>query len=168
MNDFIDPDASEVTINKKTELPLVWFLPLIALLVSGWLIAKSYNEKGPVITISFPTAEGLEVDKTKIRYLNVEIGKVTAISISDDLKTILVTAQMNSTAASYLNKNTSFWVVRPQVGLGGISGLGTLLSGPYIAIKPGDGSRERSFYRTDHPALVKTQCRRYAIHTGNQ
>ena len=92
MNDFIDPDASEVTINKKTELPLVWFLPLIALLVSGWLIAKSYNEKGPVITISFPTAEGLEVDKTKIKYLNVEIGKVTAISISDDLKTILITA----------------------------------------------------------------------------
>ncbi|MGZ5059862.1 MAG: MlaD family protein, partial [Methylobacter sp.] len=121
MNDFIDPDVSEVTINKKTELPLVWLLPLIALLVSGWLIAKSYSEKGPVITISFPTAEGLEVDKTKIKYLNVEVGKVTAITISDDLKTILITAQMNSNAANYLNKNTSFWVERPQVGLGGIS-----------------------------------------------
>lgn len=155
MNDFIDPDASEVTINKKTELPLVWFLPLIALLVSGWLIAKSYNEKGPVITISFPTAEGLEVDKTKIKYLNVEVGKVTAISINDDLKTILITAQMNSTAASYLNKNTSFWVVRPQVGLGGISGLGTLLSGPYIAIKPGDGSREDHFTGLTTAPLLK-------------
>ncbi|MGZ4969915.1 MAG: MlaD family protein, partial [Methylobacter sp.] len=145
MNDFIDPDVSEVTINKKTELPLVWLLPLIALLVSGWLIAKSYSEKGPVITISFPTAEGLEVDKTKIKYLNVEVGKVTAITISDDLKTILITAQMNSNAANYLNKNTSFWVERPQVGLGGISGLGTLLSGPYIAIKPGDGVKEDHF-----------------------
>lgn len=155
MNDFIDPDASEVTINKKYELSLVWFLPLIALLVSGWLIAKSYNEKGPVITISFPTAEGLEVDKTKIKYLNVEIGKVTAISISDDLKTILVTAQMNSTAASYLNENTSFWVVRPQVGLGGISGLGTLLSGPYIAIRPGDGSREDHFTGLTTAPLLK-------------
>lgn len=158
MNDFIDPDASEVTINKKTELPLVWFLPLIALLVSGWLIAKSYNEKGPVITISFPTAEGLEVDKTKIRYLNVEIGKVTAISISDNLKTIVVTAQMNSTAAGYLNKNTRFWVVRPQVGLGGISGLGTLLSGPYIAIKPGDGSQEDHFTGLTTPPLLKNDA----------
>jgi len=158
MNDFIDPDASEATINKKTELPLVWFLPLIALLVSGWLIAKSYNEKGPVITISFPTAEGLEVDKTKIKYLNVEIGKVTAISISDDLKTILITAQMNSTASGYLNKNTSFWVVRPQVGLGGISGLGTLLSGPYIAIKPGDGARENHFTGLTTPPLLKNNA----------
>ncbi len=158
MNDFIDPDASDATINKKTELPLVWFLPLIALLVSGWLIAKSYNEKGPVITISFPTAEGLEVDKTKIKYLNVEIGKVTAISISDDLKTILITAQMNSTASGYLNKNTSFWVVRPQVGLGGISGLGTLLSGPYIAIKPGDGAKENHFTGLTTPPLLKNNA----------
>ncbi len=169
MNDFIDPDASEVTINKKTELPLVWFLPLIALLVSGWLITKSYNEKGPVITISFPTAEGLEVDKTKIRYLNVEIGKVTALSISDDLKTILVTAQMNSTAADYLNQNTNFWVVRPQVGLGGISGLGTLLSGPYIAIKPGDGSREDHFTGLTTPPVLKhnAEGRYFTLETNN-
>ncbi|WP_432745475.1 MlaD family protein [Methylobacter sp. G7] len=169
MNDFIDPDASEVTINKKTELPLVWFLPLIALLVSGWLIAKSYNEKGPVITISFPTAEGLEVDKTKIRYLNVEIGKVTAISISDNLKTILITAQMNSAAAGYLNKNTSFWVVRPQVGLGGISGLGTLLSGPYIAIKPGDGNKEDHFTGLTTPPLLKNDAEgsHFILETNN-
>lgn len=169
MNDFIDPDASEVTINKKTELPLVWFLPLIALLVSGWLIAKSYNEKGPVITISFPTAEGLEVDKTKIRYLNVEIGKVTAISISEDLKTILITAQMNSSAAGYLNKNTSFWVVRPQVGLGGISGLGTLLSGPYIAIKPGEGSREDHFAGLTTPPSLKNSAEgsHFILETNN-
>ncbi|MFI3186336.1 MAG: MlaD family protein [Methylococcaceae bacterium] len=156
MNDFTDPlDTSEVSINKKSELPLVWFLPLIALLVSGWLIAKSINEKGPVITISFPTAEGLEVDKTKIKYLNVEIGKVTAISINEDLKTILITAQMNNAADRYLNKNTSFWVVRPQVGLGGISGLGTLLSGPYIEIKPGNGSREEHFAGLATTPLLK-------------
>ena len=169
MNDFIDPDASEVTINKKTELPLVWFLPLIALLVSGWLMVKSYNEKGPVITISFPTAEGLEVDKTKIKYLNVEVGKVTAISISDDLKTILITAQMNSTAAGYLNKNTSFWVVRPQVGLGGISGLGTLLSGPYIAIKPGDGSNEDHFTGLTTPPSLKNNAEgtHFILETNN-
>jgi paraquat-inducible protein B len=159
MNDFIDPiESSEVILDKKTELPLVWLLPLIALLVSGWLIAKSVNEKGPVITINFPTAEGLEVDKTKIKYLDVEIGKVTAISINDDLKTILITAQMSSTATGYLNKNTSFWVVRPQVGLGGISGLGTLLSGPYIEIKPGDGIREEHFTGLTTPPFLKNNA----------
>lgn len=169
MSDFIDPDVSEATINKKIELPLVWFLPLIALLVSGWLIAKSYSEKGPVITISFPTAEGLEVDKTKIKYLNVEVGKVTAITIGEDQKTIELTAQMNSSAAGYLNKNTSFWVVRPQVGLGGISGLSTLLSGPYIELKPGDGPKEHRFVGLSSPPLLKNNVEGtyYILETNN-
>jgi paraquat-inducible protein B len=148
-------NATEVSLNKKTELPLIWFLPLIAMLVSGWLIYKSISEKGPSITISFPTAEGLEVDKTKIRYLDVEVGKVTAISINADMKTILVTAQMNSDSANYLNKNTVFWVVRPQVGLGGVSGLGTLLSGAYIEIKPGDGASESHFTGLSVPPLLQ-------------
>jgi paraquat-inducible protein B len=162
-------DTADVTLNKKSEFPLVWLLPLCALLVSGWLVYKSVSEKGPVITISFPTAEGLEVDKTKIRYLDVEVGKVTAISINNDLKTILVTAQMNSNAEDYLNKNTLFWVVRPLVGLGGISGLGTLLSGPYIEIKPGDGPSSEHFTGLTLPPLLKNgaQGRQFVLETNN-
>ena len=119
MNDFIDPpyEADDVSINKKREFQLVWLLPLCALLVSGWLIYKAVSEKGTVITINFPTAEGLEVDKTKIKYLDVEIGKVTAITIRQDLKTIEVTAQMNKDTDAYLTKNTQFWVVRPHLPL---------------------------------------------------
>jgi paraquat-inducible protein B len=149
-------DATDVTLNKKTELPLIWFLPVLALLVSGWLIYKSISEKGPIITIRFPTAEGLEVDKTRIRYLDVEVGKVTAININDDMKTIMVTAQMNSGAESYLKKHTRFWVVRPQVSLGGVSGLGTLISGAYIEIKPGNGPREWDFIGLTTPPLIKS------------
>ena len=131
-----DYDTSDISLNQKSELSFIWFLPIIAVLVSGWLIYKSFSEKGVIVTIDFPTAEGLEVDKTKIKYLDVEVGKVTAISINSDMKTIVVTAQMNASATHYLNKNSLFWVVRPQVGLGGISGLGTLISGAYIEIKP--------------------------------
>ncbi len=170
MNDFIDPyDTSDADVNKKSTLPLVWLLPLIALLVSGWLISKAMLEKGPVITIEFPTAEGLEVDKTKIKFLDVEIGKVTAISINDNLKTIIVTAQMNSSAAHYLNKNTSFWVVRPQVGLGGISGLNTLLSGSYIEIKPGDGEEQNHFTGSiNAPQLeINAQGKQFILETSN-
>ncbi|WP_020161131.1 MULTISPECIES: PqiB family protein [Methylobacter] len=170
MNNFNDSyDAADVALHQKSELPLVWFLPIIALLVSGWLIYKASMEKGPVITITFPTAEGLEVDKTKIRYLDVEVGKVTAISINDDNKTIRVTARMNSTAAGYLKENTSFWVVRPQVGLGGVSGLGTLLSGPYIGIKPGDGRKQEHFTGLIAPPPLKTDVEgtQFILETSN-
>ena len=101
--------ADDITLSKKPDLPLVWFLPIVALLVSAWLIYKSASEKGEVITIDFPTAEALDVDKTKIRYLDVDVGKVTDISINEDLKTIRVSAQMNSNATGYLKEGTSFW-----------------------------------------------------------
>jgi len=170
MNNFTDPyDAEDVTINRKSSLPLVWFLPLIALIVSGWLIYKAVSEKGPVVTISFPNADGLEVDKTKIKYLDVDVGKVTAINISDDLKSIWVTAQMNSGAEAYLKQQTLFWVVRPHVGLGGVSGLGTLLSGPYIGIKPGGGSWQTRFTGLVSPPLLKSNAegRQFMLETNN-
>lgn len=164
-----DYSAAPLALNKRRELPLVWILPIVALLVSVWLVAKSIHEKGPVITIRFPTAEGLEVDKTKIRFLNVEIGKVTAITIDEDLKTILVTAQMQHSAEDYLNEHTQFWVVRPQIGLGGVSGLGTLLSGAYIEIQPGDGpGRSRFDGLPNPPALKHNQNGRYfALETND-
>ncbi|MEQ1636889.1 MAG: MlaD family protein [Methylococcales bacterium] len=159
-----DYNAAPLSLNKRRELPLVWILPIIAFLVSVWLVAKSIHEKGPVITIRFPTAEGLEVDKTKIRFLNVEIGKVTAITIDQDLKTILVTAQINHSAEDYLHEHTQFWVVRPQIGLGGVSGLGTLLSGAYIEIQPGDGDDQSNFTGLSNPPVLKhNQDGRYFV-----
>lgn len=147
--------TEDTLINKKTELSLIWLLPIIALIVSGWLIYKALLEQGATIIIDFPTAEGLEIDKTKIKYLDVDIGKVTAITINTDLKTIAVSAEMNRDAEQYLTKNTRFWVVRPQVGLGGISGLNTLLSGAYIAIKPEKGERQTRFMGLATPPLLK-------------
>ena len=170
MTDFTDPyDAEDVTINKKMRLPLVWFLPVIALMVSGWLVYKAASEKGSIITISFPNAEGLEIDKTKIKFLDVDIGKVTAIDISKDLKSIVVTAQMDSDAEAYLKAGTHFWVVRPQVGLGGVSGLGTLLSGPYIGIKPGGGDRKTNFVGLTAPPLLKTNAegKQFVLESAN-
>lgn len=157
MNNFNNPlEAEDANLNKKTELPLIWLLPVIALLVSGWLIYKAVSEKGPEITIDFPTAEGLEVDKTKIKYLDVDIGNVTAIAINDDQKTIRVRARLNRDAENYLKENTRFWVVKPQVGLAGVSGLGTLLSGAYIAIKPGAGNLQQHFIGLPAAPLLKT------------
>lgn len=162
-------NADDAILSKRFDLPLVWFLPIIALLVSAWLIYKSASEKGLVITIDFPTAEGLEVDKTKIRYLDVDVGKVTSISINDDLKTIRVTAQMNSGATNFLKQNTSFWVVKPQVGLSGISGLNTLLSGSYIELKPGTGEQNLHFTGLISAPILKSHVdgKQYVLETNN-
>ncbi|MDD5266982.1 MAG: MlaD family protein [Methylococcales bacterium] len=171
MNDFKEPpyEATDAAINKKRELPLIWLLPLCAFLVSGWLIYKTVSEKGPEITINFPSADGLEIDKTKIKYLDVEIGKVTDIAINNDMKTIDVTAEMHNESSSYLTNNTQFWVVRPQISLSGVSGLGTIMSGAYIAIKPGKGKKERHFKGLDTPPVLETnaQGKKFVLETTN-
>jgi paraquat-inducible protein B len=168
MTDFIEPEAADAVINKKRELPLIWLLPLCALLVTGWLIYKNLSEKGPEITIIFSTADGLEIDKTKIKYLDVEIGKITDISIKDETS-IEVTAQMDKDSSQYLTKNTQFWVVKPRIGLGGVSGLNTLLSGAYIAIKPAKGDKERHFTGLTIPPMLtmNEQGTKFTLETTN-
>src|SRR6202012_2388824 len=77
-----DPDIEP----RSRWLPsLVWVIPLIAALIGIALVIKSVTERGPVITISFISAEGLEPGKTKVKYKDVDVGSVKTIKLSQDL-----------------------------------------------------------------------------------
>jgi paraquat-inducible protein B len=118
----------------------VWAIPIVALLIAGWLGYRALIERGPTITISFQTAEGIEADRTTVRYKDVDLGKVTKVGLSPDHSRAIVTASMTREAEPLLRADTTFWVVRPHIGLSGISGLTTVLSGAYIGLLPGKGS----------------------------
>ncbi|TAN50731.1 MAG: MCE family protein [Methylococcaceae bacterium] len=128
---------------RRTPLPLVWIIPIVAALIGGWVTVRTILDRGPTITISFLTAEGLEPGKTHIRYKDVDIGEVQDVSISDDQSRIIVTAQIHKHAAKFLVKDTRFWVVRPRISGGQISGVGTLLSGAYISAEVGKSAESR-------------------------
>jgi len=138
-----DSDLDDIPQAELTEagsrFAVVWLLPLVALLVAGWLLYKTASEKGPSIVIRFETAAGIEAQKTPIRYRGVEVGKVNAVTYAPDLSHVIVDAHMKRGADNYLNENSKFWVVRPRIGASGISGLGTLVSGAYIEMDPGKG-----------------------------
>jgi len=125
---------------------LVWIIPIVAILVGGWLAVKAVLERGPTITISFKTAEGLEAGKTKIKYKDVELGVVKTITLSPDRKSIVVTAELHKEAEEFLRADTEFFVVRPRVTAGGVSGLGTLLSGGYIGMEIGKSKESRHHF----------------------
>ncbi|SHO47004.1 PqiB family protein [Desulfopila aestuarii] len=134
---------------------IIWVIPIIALLIGGWLAYKAMHEKGPEITITFPDADGLEAGKTTIKYKDVEIGKVTAISLLPDLSGVEVTAEMKRDTEAYLTDKTQFWVVRARVAAGEVSGLGTLFSGAYIGCDPSsEGLAHRSFKGLDKPPVL--------------
>ncbi len=128
---------------RRARVSWIWLVPVVALLAGLVLVARTWLLTGPTITISFESADGLEVGQTKVRYKNVVIGLVTDIDISPDRSRVEVDVGLERDDAAYFTREgTRFWVVKPRLGVTGVSGLGTLLSGSYIAVDaptgPGD------------------------------
>jgi paraquat-inducible protein B len=136
------PEATVVR-RKRMRLSLAWLVPIAALVVGAVLIARTVMQTGPTITISFRTAEGLSAAHTEVRFKEVVVGKVTKVALSPDHERVLVTVKLDKSAEHLAVEDTSFWAVRPRVGLTGVSGLGTLFSGTYIGVDAGVSGQSR-------------------------
>lgn len=142
---------------RRSRISIVWLIPLVALAIGGWLAYKTFSGQGPIVTIDFNSATGLQAGKTKVKFKDVDVGEVTAIDVNPDLKTVRVTARLKYGSAHYLTQNTRFWVERPRVTASRVSGLETLLSGAYIAIDPvTEGDEARAFVGLEEPPLFTT------------
>ena len=148
-------EVPEVEVAERRGLSIVWLIPLVAGAIALWLGYTTWRDQGPTITITFENAEGLEAGKTKVKYKDVEVGLVEDIAISQDLSQIIVTARMHKEAAPYMNAGTRFWIVRPRVGAGGVSGLGTLLSGAFVEVDPGTGEATTAFQGLEEPPPIR-------------
>ena len=133
---------------------IVWLIPILTALIGVWLIVHTLADKGPLVTITFRTAEGIEVGKTRIKYKSLDIGLVEGVRFSSDFSRVEVRARLGKEAGHFLRRDTRFWVVRPTLSARGISGLGTLLSGSYIEIEPGQGAPQALFVGLESPPVV--------------
>lgn len=136
---------AEIRPRKEGRISWIWLVPLLAVLVGATLLMRDWITTGPSITISFESAEGIEAGQTRVRFRDVAIGVVTDIKVDHDRDRVLVTAQLNRDGAEYITQPESrFWVVRPRLAISGVSGLGTLLSGVYIAVDTPTDTTEAS------------------------
>ncbi|MZI93276.1 MCE family protein [Vibrio sp. CAIM 722] len=129
----------------------LWILPIVTMLLAGWLVMKSVNDAGERIQIQFSNGQGLVAGRTPIRYQGLEVGMVRDIKLSQDLDSIYVSADIYPEATKLLSHDTQFWLVKPKASLSGVSGLDALVSGNYIALQPGE-NRE-SDYPTKYHGL---------------
>ncbi len=118
---------------------IVWVVPILALLIGGWMLYRNVSSKGPELRIRFQTAEGIFAGKTELRCRSVSVGTVSRVELAEDLQSVYVYCTLNSAYGDLLRKGSRFWVVRPRVSAADISGLGTLLTGVYIEMEPGTG-----------------------------
>ncbi|NVK57990.1 MAG: intermembrane transport protein PqiB [Alteromonadaceae bacterium] len=138
--------TDSATIKSTTRISKVWIIPIIALLVAGWMVYYQWHNQGPLITIDMSSANGIEINKTPIKVRDLEVGKVKKIELKPDLNGVRITARVEKSAAHLLNENTRFWVVAPRVSFSEVSGLNTLLSGSFIAMTAESGTREQEHF----------------------
>ncbi|WP_444439350.1 PqiB family protein [Pseudomonas sp. A6] len=153
-HDPASPGQAEVR-TRRWNLSLVWIVPIVALLVGASLVVRNWMQQGPVIAISFATGEGLEAHKTQVKYRSVVIGEVTSVELARDRKGVLTKVQLSKEAESFASRGAQFWVVRPRIGAGGVSGVDTLLSGAFIGADAGESSApEKNFTGLESPPPI--------------
>jgi paraquat-inducible protein B len=144
--DRLEVPRATVVPRRRAAISVVWVIPILAAVVALGIAVQRILSEGPTITIVFKIAEGIEAGKTVVKYKDVNIGRVSAVRLSDDYAKVEVTAKIDKSAAGLIVEDAKFWVVEPRITLSGISGLGTLLSGNYIGFEVGKSTKkERKF-----------------------
>jgi paraquat-inducible protein B len=57
---------------------------------------------------------------------------------------VIVRTRLQRAAASIAREGAVFWIVRPQVGFGNVTGLNTVLTGPEIHVLPGKADARKA------------------------
>ena len=124
---------------KPARISLIWLVPVVAAIIAGWLVWQQIRQMGPAIVVEFRDGTGLVANQTIVKYRGVRVGNVRSVELSTDTRQVFVKIRLDRSAAALARSGSIFWVVRPEVGAGGLHGLETIVSGPYIQIQPGEG-----------------------------
>ncbi|MBX2859363.1 MAG: MCE family protein [Cellvibrionaceae bacterium] len=148
---------NSATVNKMASLSPVWFVPAVAVLIALWLVVQAHLEKGAQVQIIFDSAPDIIANQTLVKLNDVQVGTVQRVKLSSDLRKVVVMVELDREVAKHLSENSRFWIVTPRVTASGVSNLGTLISGVYIVMDPGEpGSYQTSFQGLGEPPLYQS------------
>jgi paraquat-inducible protein B len=150
------PVLAHAVTHRARRLSIIWLIPLVAVAIGAWLAWDTLSKQGPTIRVSFDTAEGLQPDQSQLKFKDIVFGTVKRIDLSPDHNHVVVTIQTTRQAEPLLTKKTQFWVVKPRLFAGSVSGLETLLSGSYIGMLPGTkpGELQKKFVGREDPPIL--------------
>lgn len=162
-----EPGHSNIK-TRRWSVSLVWIVPIVAVLVGISLVVHNRMQAGPIITITFKTGQGLTANKTEVKYRNVVIGHVTDVELSEDQRSVNATVKLAKEAESFTREDSVFWVVRPRIGAGGVSGIDTLLSGDFIGADVGHSDNRTNKFigqETPPPITYGEPGKRFVLNT---
>jgi paraquat-inducible protein B len=144
------------TARRSRRLSIIWIVPLVAVAIGAWLAWDTLSKEGPTIKISFDSGEGLQAGQSQLKYKDIVFGTVKSLALSPDQTHVIVTVGTTRQAEPLLTEGTVFWVVKPRLFAGNISGIETLLSGSYIGMLPAAaaGKTQREFVGREDPPVL--------------
>ncbi|MBA2479684.1 MAG: MCE family protein, partial [Planctomycetes bacterium] len=123
---------------------LAWLLPLGALIIAGYAGWQAWGHTGPRIKVHFDQGFGLRVGDV-LRHRGIPVGEVKKLALADDREGVHVELLLDHAARDLAREGSLFWVVRPKIGWGGITGLDTLAGARYLDVLPGEGEPQNEF-----------------------
>lgn len=143
---------------RRQRFQIVWLVPILAAIIAGYLGYRTIMERGPLLTLVFTNADGLQAGQTQLKYKAVALGTVESIDLAKDNSHVIVKVRMNDVGRRFLNSNARFWVVRPRLNFSDFSGFETIVSGAYITVDPGKpgGHYESHFTGLEQPPGVRS------------
>jgi paraquat-inducible protein B len=149
-------DLPQAKIKRQPQVSMIWIVPLVAAIIGGWLVVKYVRQLGPVISIQFNDGNEIEANQTTLKYRGVRVGDVLSVKLSHDSQRVEVRARLDKSAENLARNGSIFWIVRPEVGAGGLQGLETIVSGPYIQVEAGGGGEQKNFIGAEKPPVLET------------
>jgi len=123
------PVVARAVTRRSRRVSVIWVIPIVALAIGAWLAWDTLSKEGPTITVTFDGAEGLQPGQSQLKFKDIVFGTVKSLELAPDHTHVVVTIATTRQAEPLLTDKTVFWVVKPRLFAGSISGLETLLSG---------------------------------------
>jgi len=146
----------QAATRRSRRISIIWIVPLVAVAIGAWLAWDTLSKEGPTIKISFDGGEGLQAGQSQLKYKDIVFGTVKSLALSPDQTHVVVTVATTRQAERLLTEGTIFWVVKPRLFAGNVSGIETLLSGSYIGMLPAAtaGKSQREFVGREDPPVL--------------
>ena len=143
-------------IIKIRAISAIWIIPIVTAIVGLWIIYSHFANRGTPFTLLAKDASGIVAGKTVIKNRSVDIGIVDEVTLSKDFEKVVIKGRIYNDMEPLLKNDSIFWVVKPEIGRDGVTGLGTILSGVYIELASGNDThsfKNNPFILSDNPPL---------------
>ena len=118
-----------------TTISRLWTITALCAAIAAGLVFWQVGAHGPTIEVHFAEGYGLQAGDP-VRYRGINVGEVRQIVLGESLEGVVVQIQLTEAAANLASEGTRFWIERPNISIGKIHGLDTLVGGRYVGVLP--------------------------------